>query len=763
MDHTTSDLKNISNHFQKVSWKGDSKFTCCCPVHNDRTPSAYVELKNGWINLNCSSGCELSELRAYIKDLGYNKNTKPGPRSTNKRKKKPAPRTPDGYKMLMPVPKKHKELWTTHMHKMFSEYPEGVNPGKYIYAYFNLEDKPLMFVTRKEDKEGKKYFLPHTFWENQEGRVRWDTKAPIDYKPLYIQKITDKLSDIKIVHIYEGEKTTNAGRHRWQDSPEILHVSWLGGSKTWTLADWNHLKLLGVKGAEVDSVVLFPDNDKVGYQAMEGIAWGLPLIFKTRDIKILDFRDKPEGWDIADIDSDEEIAQLTEAYINAELAELPIVKEFTYVREVDSFYDWDQQLFYKSDHFNRILMTDAVFDENNQRIESSKKFIEAKGTDKAHKITFDPQEKKKFSIGGTVYVNSYVPFVIEPVPGDTAWLDEFFEYIAPDPHIRKYLLQWIAHNIRYPGVKIMTAILIYGVEGTGKGTVYQLIKAMLGKEYVKQVREEQFKDKFTEHLYKRIVLCIDEIKVDYSNRVSMMNKLKNLITEDEFTVDMKGMRPFETKNVVNFLLLTNHDNAITINERSRRFFVFGIDKDPMPGQWYKNIYYKIRTEPGVIKDYFDKVDLSDFDKFAPAPKTKFFNEVVENTKGEDMRMLDTYYEELRWPFTDCNFVCIADLQKGFERLKIRVSLKLLQDWVKSKGGDKIGQIRFGKQRPVIWYIDPNKPRPTELKDIARYYLEPYWPSGEFDTDNYYHLDYVQRRQKDGLAKLDEVSHTKTFF
>ena len=88
MDHTTSDLKNISNHFQKVSWKGDSKFTCCCPVHNDRTPSAYVELKNGWINLNCSSGCELSELRAYIKDLGYNKNTKPGPRSTNKRKKK---------------------------------------------------------------------------------------------------------------------------------------------------------------------------------------------------------------------------------------------------------------------------------------------------------------------------------------------------------------------------------------------------------------------------------------------------------------------------------------------------------------------------------------------------------------------------------------------------------------------------------------------------------------------------------------------------
>ena len=103
------------------------------------------------------------------------------------------------------------------------------------------------------------------------------------------------------------------------------------------------------------------------------------------------------------------------------------------------------------------------------------------------------------------------------------------------------------------------------------------------------------------------------------------------------------------------------------------------------------------------------------------------------------------------------------MKQGFDRLKIRISLKLLQDWVKSKGGDKIGQVRFGKQRPVIWFIDPNKPRPTELKDVARLYLQPYWNEQDFDTNNYYHLDYEQRQQKDGIAKLDQVSHTKGFF
>ena len=81
----------------------------------------------------------------------------------------------------------------------------------------------------------------------------------------------------------------------------------------------------------------------------------------------------------------------------------------------------------------------------------------------------------------------------------------------------------------------------------------------------------------------------------------------------------------------------------------------------------------------------------------------------------------------------------------------------MQDWIKSKGGDKIGQIRFGKHRPVIWYIDPNTPRPTELKDVARHYLEPYTPAGEYDTNNFYHLDYEQRQKIDGLSKLDKVS------
>tara|TARA_R110002110_G_scaffold83410_1_gene216469 strand:- start:295 stop:2586 length:2292 start_codon:yes stop_codon:yes gene_type:complete len=756
MDHTTSDLKNISNHFEKVSWKGDTKFTCCCPVHEDKSPSAYVYLNKGWINLGCSSGCDKSDLRRHISDLGYNKKkSKPGTRS---KKSKLRPKDSDGFKILMPVPKKYVDRWQTLMHKLHSDCPNSVNPYNYVYPYLNLDGKHQMIITRKDKKDGKDFY-PYTLWEKDD-QIKWKSKGPEHPKPLYFKKTAEKLKDIEVLHIYEGEKTTNAGYKMFKDSPQILHLTWQGGSKQVGLADWNSLQKITEAGGSIKSIILFPDNDKTGYEAMENVARKLPLIFKTRDIKLLDFSTSPEGWDIADIKPDdvEGIKQLTEAYQNSKLIELTVFKQFTYIKKLDAFYDWEQELLYKSDHFNRILMTDCVFDEKEQRVENSKKFIQASNTDKADKLTFDPQEKKRFSIGGTAYVNSYIPFIVPPVVGDTAWLDEFFEYIAPDPEIRKYLIQWIAHNIRFPGVKIMVAILIYGVEGTGKGTVYQIIRAMLGKDYVKQVKEEQFKDKFTEHLYKRVVLCIDEIKVDYSNRFSMMNKLKNLITEDEFTVDMKGIRPFETKNVVNFLLLTNHDNAITINDRARRFFVLGIHKDPMPSEWYKNIYFKIRTEPGVIKDYFDKVDLTGFDRFAPAPKTKFFNEVVENTKGEDIRTLDTYYLENRWPFNaDSNFVCISDLKRGFAKLGIKLSLKILQDWIKSKGGDKIGQIRFGKHRPVIWYIDPNTPRPTELKDVARHYLEPYTPAGEYDTNNFYHLDYEQRQKIDGLSKLDKVS------
>ena len=145
MDHTTSDLKNISNHFEKVSWKGDTKFTCCCPVHEDKSPSAYVYLNKGWINLGCSSGCDKSDLRRHISDLGYNK--KKSKTVTRSKKSKLRPKDSDGFKILMPVPKKYVDRWQTLMHKLHSDCPNSVNPYNYVYPYLNLDGKHQMIIT----------------------------------------------------------------------------------------------------------------------------------------------------------------------------------------------------------------------------------------------------------------------------------------------------------------------------------------------------------------------------------------------------------------------------------------------------------------------------------------------------------------------------------------------------------------------------------------------------------------------------------------
>jgi hypothetical protein len=763
MDHTPTDLKDISKHFQQVKFVSQDKFTCCCPVHSDKSPSAYVYLNKGWINLGCSSGCDKSDLRRYISDLGYNKKkSKPGPRSV---KKAPRKKDSDGYKMLMPVPKKYMDHWRTLMNKLHNDIPHNASPNNYIFPYLDLSNKYHMIIARKDRPDGGKDFLPYTLWE-KDGHVIWKNKGPSQPKPLYIKGLHSyegvrNLKHVDTVHIYEGEKTTNAGARIFKENKNILHVTWQGGSQNTHTANWKELLILKDAGANIKTIVLFPDNDAPGYDAMKSISVLLVSLFETRDIRQLDLTAFPDKWDVADV-TEGTMPELTKAYENAELVELPTYKEFTYIREIDSFYDWQQQMFYKSDHFTRILMTDTVFGDDGHPIQTSKGFIKAENTDKADKITFDPQNKKRFREGGTVYVNTYEPYNVAPVTGNYTLLDQFFEYIAPDPNNRKYLIQWLAHNIRYPGVKIMTALLIYGVEGIGKGTVYQILRALLGKDNVKQAKEEEFKDKFTEFLYRRVVLFIDEIKVEHSNRHSMMNKIKMLITEDEFVVDMKGLRPFYTKNVCNFGLLSNYDNAITITDKSRRFFILGVLTDPMPGPWYKAIYELIRENPGIIKSYFDKVDLSDFDRFAHAPKTEYFEEVLENTKAEDHRILDTYWDEKRPPFSpDSDFVVIEDLRSCFAKLGIKFSTRVIQDWIKKRGGKKLCQVRFGKHRPVIWTMEPNKPTPTEPKDIAKMYLQPYWES-PFDPNNIYFLTLEDRRTKDGFNAID-VSQTKHHF
>ena len=63
-------ISDIAHGLSKVRWHGDSKFSACCPAHDDRNPSFSVSDKSGKILIKCWAGCSQEEVIGALRDLG---------------------------------------------------------------------------------------------------------------------------------------------------------------------------------------------------------------------------------------------------------------------------------------------------------------------------------------------------------------------------------------------------------------------------------------------------------------------------------------------------------------------------------------------------------------------------------------------------------------------------------------------------------------------------------------------------------------------
>ena len=118
--------------------------------------------------------------------------------------------------------------------------------------------------------------------------TKWEYKAPPAPRPLLNLKqlLADKTKTVLIV---EGEKACDAAQKLF---PSSICTTWASGCKAINKTDWKPLK--GRK------IFLFPDNDQVGFEAMERLA---QLLFSigVETIKQVNPPDEvKQGWDLAD-------------------------------------------------------------------------------------------------------------------------------------------------------------------------------------------------------------------------------------------------------------------------------------------------------------------------------------------------------------------------------------------------------------------------------------------------------------------------------
>lgn len=266
-----------------------------------------------------------------------------------------------------------------------------------------------------------------------------------------------------------------------------------------------------------------------------------------------------------------------------------------------------------------------------------------------------------FTYEGVDYFNTYVPTLLNRVVnGATDIVDRVIGHIAhllPDPEEQQLVINYLAHNVQFPGKKIYWAMILQGVQGDGKSFFAEMMKHVLGFSNCRSISAECLDEKYSPWAEGNIMLFIEEMKIDNKRKYETSNKMKPYISNP--TVSVRRMRQdiYECINTTNYFALTNFKDALPIDDTDRRYCVLFSQwqsKEKL-SEWmknnpdyYQNLYDDMRMNAGEILDWLLCHKIPDsFLKLNRAPDTRAKQTMIDMSKGDDFLIVEDAISEFQ--------------------------------------------------------------------------------------------------------------------
>lgn len=192
-----------------------------------------------------------------------------------------------------------------------------------------------------------------------------------------------------------------------------------------------------------------------------------------------------------------------------------------------------------------------------------------------HMALYLPGAGEEFFFEGHDCVNLFTPW---DVCDESEVNKEAIELVlqhakARFPHSWRILIDFLAFCVQNPGKKLTWTLLLQGVEGDGKTFWGHMMSAMLGSTNTKEVDPEEIKSSFSDWGTGGCFSMIEEIRLSGSSKYEIMDKMKRFLTNPRVNIHPKGYKAYWAPNVTNYLLLTNHKDALPITHDSRRYAI----------------------------------------------------------------------------------------------------------------------------------------------------------------------------------------------
>ncbi len=176
----------------------------------------------------------------------------------------------------------------------------------------------------------------------------------------------------------------------------------------------------------------------------------------------------------------------------------------------------------------------------------------------------------------------------------------------------KYLLSWLADIIQNPGKKNGIALALFGSEGTGKGSLEQILAKMMSDLYIPVSDVTSLFAGFNELLSGKIIACVDE--VEKLSTVSVSEKLKTFITNPLITINGKGNKAFCDNNHIRLMMMTNNEKFLKVSMKDRRYVAFTASNARINDTDFFGEYYNLIEDETNVKAVFDYLKNYDINK-----------------------------------------------------------------------------------------------------------------------------------------------------
>lgn len=305
-----------------------------------------------------------------------------------------------------------------------------------------------------------------------------------------------------------------------------------------------------------------------------------------------------------------------------------INKELSYIEDKGAFYHIPtRSLYNKTQTLASVVYADRQImkydlDGKQRQVGLLVEWSKWPGRRRNRSLVYEPGKPSVLTNGA---LNTWKGWGVTPKKGNVTMFLELMDqvfYGDIDGKYRKWFEQWLAYPLQHPGVKMYTGVLMYStLQGVGKSLLAMTMKLIYGDNF-KGIKAQDLHTSFNEWAKHRQFILGDEVTGrDKREDVALLN---NLITQEYVTINAKFQVEYELRDCTNIYLTTNNPDALSLDPKDRRWFIWEISDQIHPEAWYTSNYdpwYKDPVNAAAIFDYLLHVDLRGFDPRGTAPMT----------------------------------------------------------------------------------------------------------------------------------------------